>query len=56
MRTVCKDCPDRVVQPNCHMTCKKYLKEVEDNNKINRYKKFTIHNDNYFDGHRKRKK
>lgn len=21
----CKDCPDRVVEPNCHMTCEKYL-------------------------------
>lgn len=21
----CKDCPDRVVEPNCHMTCEKYI-------------------------------
>ena len=21
----CKDCPDRTVEPNCHMTCGKYL-------------------------------
>lgn len=21
----CKDCKDRVVEPNCHMTCEKYL-------------------------------
>lgn len=21
----CKDCPDRVVQPNCHSTCEGYL-------------------------------
>lgn len=21
----CKDCPDRVPEPNCHMTCEKYL-------------------------------
>lgn len=20
----CKDCPDRVVEPNCHMTCERY--------------------------------
>ena len=20
----CKDCPDRTVQPNCHMTCEGY--------------------------------
>lgn len=21
----CKDCPDRVVEPNCHMVCGKYI-------------------------------
>lgn len=21
----CKDCKERVVEPNCHMTCEKYL-------------------------------
>lgn len=21
----CKDCPDRTVEPNCHMTCEAYL-------------------------------
>lgn len=21
----CKDCPDRTVEPNCHMVCRKYL-------------------------------
>lgn len=21
----CKDCPDRVPEPNCHITCEKYL-------------------------------
>lgn len=25
MDAPCRDCPDRVVEPNCHMTCEKYL-------------------------------
>ena len=25
----CKDCPDRTVQPNCHETCKGYIKRCE---------------------------
>lgn len=24
--TCCKDCPDRTVEPNCHITCPRYLK------------------------------
>lgn len=24
MNAPCKDCPDRVVEPNCHMTCERY--------------------------------
>lgn len=24
----CNGCPDRVVEPNCHMTCEGYLKRV----------------------------
>lgn len=23
----CKDCKDRVAEPNCHTTCKRYLEE-----------------------------
>lgn len=29
MIRACKDCPDRVAEPNCHMTCEKYLAEKE---------------------------
>ena len=25
----CKDCPDRTVEPNCHMTCEYHLKREE---------------------------
>ena len=25
----CKGCPDRTVEPNCHMTCEDYLRRVE---------------------------
>ena len=25
----CKDCPDRCVSPNCHMTCEGYLHRVK---------------------------
>lgn len=25
----CKDCKDRTVEPNCHMTCERYLKTKE---------------------------
>lgn len=25
MDAPCKNCPDRCVEPNCHMTCEKYL-------------------------------
>lgn len=24
MNAPCKGCPDRVVEPNCHMTCERY--------------------------------
>ena len=33
MGKLCKDCKDRSVEPNCHITCesyKKYKKEKED--------------------------
>lgn len=29
----CKDCPDRTVEPNCHMTCERYKKQVEEHEK-----------------------
>lgn len=25
IKAVCKDCPDRSVEPNCHTTCSKYI-------------------------------
>lgn len=30
----CKDCPDRVVEPNCHDTCKGYKARQEQNAKL----------------------
>lgn len=30
----CQGCPDRTVEPNCHMTCEGYLKRVEKNKRI----------------------
>lgn len=31
----CYNCPDRVVEPNCHMDCKDYIARTEENNHIN---------------------
>ena len=30
----CKDCPDRTVEPNCHMTCEFHLERVAKTEKI----------------------
>lgn len=30
----CKDCPDRTVEPNCHMTCEAYLTEKAESERI----------------------
>lgn len=30
----CKGCTDRVIEPNCHSTCKKYLDYVEQDKKL----------------------
>lgn len=32
----CKDCRDRTIEPNCHMTCEKYLKAKEKMAGVNR--------------------
>ena len=34
MTAPCKGCKDRCVEPNCHMTCQKYLDFVKCANKI----------------------
>lgn len=31
----CKDCKDRVPNPNCHSTCERYLKEFEERKELN---------------------
>ena len=38
----CNDCSNRVVEPNCHMTCQDYLSEVEEQERIKKIK-----NDHY---------
>ena len=30
----CERCPDRVVEPNCHMTCEGYLARVEKSKQV----------------------
>lgn len=30
MKTVCKDCPDRCVEPSCRNTCKKWAEHLEE--------------------------
>ena len=34
----CKDCPDRVTEPNCHDTCRGYKYRQEQKRKINEAK------------------
>lgn len=34
-KSVCYQCENRCVEPNCHMTCEKYLEEVKQNNRKN---------------------
>lgn len=40
----CKDCPDRVAQPNCHSTCEGYIERQRKRREINeaRYKQNAI--------------
>lgn len=46
----CKDCPDRTIQPNCHMTCEGYLARCERNEMIRAKKKeYILSNDYLFD-------
>lgn len=30
----CKGCEERTVEPNCHMTCERYLEAVEEADRI----------------------
>ena len=32
----CKNCTDRTVQPNCHMTCQKYLDQSAKQREVNK--------------------
>lgn len=41
----CKGCTDRTIEPNCHMTCERYLNDVEENRKM----KQKIHEAQNFD-------
>ena len=36
--TCCKDCPDRTVEPNCHTDCERYLKALDDLQRIREQK------------------
>ena len=36
------DCPDRTVEPNCHMTCEGYLFRCEKNQKLKEGREETI--------------
>lgn len=42
MVTVCKDCKDRTITPNCHTTCEKYLNAVEKHNETKKMNKNNI--------------
>lgn len=50
MNTVCKGCPDRRADPNCHITCEKYIKEKQDNDKNKKERRYRNEVDDwYFD-------
>ena len=44
----CKDCPDRTVEPNCHMTCEGYQFRWEEAEKV-RNERLKILNDNDYE-------
>lgn len=58
----CRGCQDRVVEPNCHMTCERYLAFVEELERIKEEQKkekeseyVNYHNRmKYLEGRRKR--
>lgn len=33
IKAPCKDCKERTVEPNCHMTCQRYLESVKEHKK-----------------------
>ena len=35
----CNNCPDRTIEPNCHMTCEHHLKRSERNEIIRKARK-----------------
>ena len=42
----CMNCPDRTIEPNCHMTCESYLSRI----KTKQEYKYAINNERMKDG------
>lgn len=51
----CKDCKDRTVIPNCHMTCEGFLYRENKNKEINNNRIKEYHYQNYYFTHKKKK-
>lgn len=55
MITCCKDCPDRTIEPNCHSTCERYIKAIEEHHRIRQARIREKNADTYIAAHRAHK-
>lgn len=47
----CKGCEERTIEPNCHMTCERYLEALEEHHRIRDQKIREKHVWDYLMGH-----